>query len=161
MSLLEKTAHICLIGVSVIAGYVLIQTHTVGRQHTETFVGKRVNLPDGSLSSRNVVVALSTHCRFCRASAPLYRELAAAAARNPTSASFIVLTMEPMDQMRAFLDQLGISASRVVEVPESLQIRVTPTMLLVDQKGVVVDAMLGELPKANEQKPVKFLGSHS
>jgi len=69
--------------------------------------------------------------------------------------------MEPMDQMNAFLDELGISASRVVHVPESLEIRVTPTMLLVDQKGVVVDALLGELPKAKEQKPMKFLDRHS
>ncbi|HLH41590.1 MAG TPA: hypothetical protein VKV74_01295 [Bryobacteraceae bacterium] len=63
--------------------------------------------------------------------------------------------------MKAFLDQLGIGVSKIVAVPESLEIGATPTMLLVDQKGVVVDAMVGELPKAKEQKPIKFLEGHS
>lgn len=161
MSLLERTTHLCLIAVSVIAGYVLIEHRAVDRKRTETFVGKRVSLPDGSFRSRNVVVLLSTHCRFCRESAPLYRQLSAAAAGNSASASFIVLTFEPIDQMKAFLDRLGIGASEVAVVPDSLGARVTPTMLLVDQRGVVVDAMVGELPRASEQNPIKFLRGHS
>jgi thiol-disulfide isomerase/thioredoxin len=160
MSLLEKTTHLCLIGVSVLAGYVLIEHRAVDQKRTETFVGKRVSLPAGSLRSRNVVVVLNTHCRFCRESAPFYRQLGAEAARNSTSASFIVLTFEPLDQMRAFLDQLGIGSSKVAVMPDSLDTRVTPTMLLVDQKGVVVDAMVGELSKAGERKPVEFLENH-
>jgi len=161
MSLLEKTTDLCLIPVSVIAGCLLIQHNAVERKRTETFVGKRVNLPEGSLRSRNVVVVLSTSCRFCRESAPLYRQLGAAAARNSTSASFIVLAFEPLDRMKAFLDTLGIGASNVAVMPDSLETRITPTMLLVDQKGVVVDAMVGELSKATEEKPMKFLDSHS
>jgi hypothetical protein len=161
MSLLERTTHLCLISVSLIAAYLLIQHSAIDRKRTETFLGKRVKLPDGSLRSRNVVVVLNTSCRFCRESAPLYRQLGATAARNSTSASFIVLTFEPLDRMKVFLDQLGIGASTVAEMPDSLDTRVTPTMLLVDEKGVVVDAMVGELPKAKEDKPMKFLENHS
>jgi hypothetical protein len=63
--------------------------------------------------------------------------------------------------MKAFLDQLEIGASKVAVMPDSLDTRITPTMLLVDQKGVVVDAIVGELPKDREEKPMKFLDSHS
>lgn len=168
MPVLDKVTHVCLISVSLVALYVLIDQRMVRsrqeprRSTPSDFIGRRLDFPEISWSTqrRSVVLAISSHCRYCIHSTPLYRSLgsAAAAKSGRGNGALVVVTFEPVETMEAFLAQQGIVATKVLHVDfDSLRVRSTPTLLLVDAQGKVVDAFVGLVPPGKTDIPIKFL----
>ena len=168
MTVLDKITHICLISVSLVALYVLIDQKIVHsgqeprRSTPSDFIGRRLDLPEISWPThrRSVVLAISSHYKYCIQSTPLYRSLgsAAAAKNGPGNGALVVVTVEPVETMEAFLAQQAIVATKVLHVDfDSLKVLSTPTLLLIDAQGKVVDAFVGLLPPGKTDIPIKFL----
>jgi hypothetical protein len=164
-------ADIAIIVVAMIGGAALIKQHwwdASQRQKPPTqaseypAAGSKITLPgvDWSLSKHNLLIALSTNCHFCSESAPFYqRIIGEAGMRN----GFSSIAAFPQDakQSADFLDKYGIRVNRVVQCsPESIGIRGTPTLVIVDNHGIVKKAWIGRLSVQQEADVMKWLSDN-
>lgn len=78
------------------------------------------------------LLATASSCRFCTESMPFYRRLVASGAR------VIAVTREPVEQNKAYLKSHDVAPAMVLSATANgLDVRGTPTLLLVDAQGVV------------------------
>jgi len=107
--------------------------------------GTAISLPsvDWSESNRTLVLALSTACHFCSESAPLYRKLVEG---KRGDMRLIALLPQPVSGSRTYLESLGVNIPEVVQSPlAGVGVSGTPTLLLIDNRGFVIDSWVGKL----------------
>lgn len=103
-------------------------------------------------SPRTLIVWIRSGCRFCAESMPFYSRLS----RQPRRSQIVVAGLEPPDQLRAYVDSQGFSPDKVVTVrPGALQLTGTPTLVLVDASGVVLNVWKGKLPNTAAEEEVR------
>ncbi len=113
-------------------------------------VGSTLSVPDVDFAAadRTLVMVLSTQCGFCTDSAPFYRRLAAA---GHGRTRLVAVFPQDLVVAREFLAGLGVSVAGVVRAPVSaVGVRGTPTLVLVDQRGVVQKSWIGRLTPDGE-----------
>lgn len=114
--------------------------------------GTNLALPavDWSLSRQTLVLALAKGCRFCADSAPFYRKLAGEIAARKDMRLVAVFSHETPEEARAYLDGLGVPITDVEQASlEAIGARGTPTLILADNTGKVLESWTGA------QKPDK------
>jgi thiol-disulfide isomerase/thioredoxin len=122
-------------------------------------LSSRVQGVNWAESRRTVVLVLSTQCHFCSDSAPFYRRLAQAA-RNKVKV--VALLPQTAAQARQYLRGEGVAVDEVRQVSlESLGVRGTPTLLLVDGAGVVQEQWVGRLQSNQEAQVLSALNGSS
>jgi rhodanese-related sulfurtransferase len=118
----------------------------------EIVVGSQISLPgkNWSQSKRTVVFALSTNCGFCNESTEFYRQLLATISDKPEMGT-LALYPETLAEVEQYSKkhQIPIADTRQVSLP-SLGIRATPTLLLVDHSGTVLNMWHGQLEPEKE-----------
>lgn len=154
MSRLEKVTHVALIAVCCIAGYTLIRQH-IARNATVPSVheGERVTVAgyDWSQANTTALLAISSQCHFCEQSLPLYRTLGNVARQAKGSFRVIAVSAEPRETLANYLEKRGVNLQGVFNSSLSkLGVRGTPTVLVVDRKGVVQSVFVGKLNNARE-----------
>jgi len=168
MGKFEQITCAFLIAVSLLAGYVLIEqrisppTRTNRRTSVDALIGKKMNLKGASWdeSSQHIVVVLNSHCVFCVASLPFYRQLGGAIKANGAGTALTIVSSEPVAVTQQFLADNGVVADHILSSPLNvLGVSATPTMLLTNSKGVVVKAFVGHLAPANEALIMKAIVS--
>jgi hypothetical protein len=106
--------------------------------------GSKVSLPgvDWSQADRTLVLALSTTCHFCTESAPLYRQI-----EQQRSNGLRVLSAFPQSiaDAKAYQQKLGLSFEVVQSPLSALGVNGTPTLILVDREGAVLESWIGKL----------------
>ena len=122
-------------------------------------VGAKLSLPgvDWSQNNKNVVLVLSDTCKYCTESAPFYQRLVQERAQRQ---SFRLTAGFPQSvgEGRKYLNGLGVAIDDVVELsPTAIRIRGTPTILLVNNAGVVTEEWLGKLPPEKETEVLSRL----
>jgi hypothetical protein len=154
--------------VIIVAGIVLIVGLTrISRTTTHIEPGsgykageQLTGLPSGSLSGarKNLVLVMNTSCRFCEESMPFYKRLGQLG--NPDVA-FAVLGPEPASTLRAYLAGQGVKPNFVATLPDGAlgRIRGTPTLVLLDEKGVILDIWVGRLPDAVQNRVLEALAA--
>jgi hypothetical protein len=112
---------------------------------------------DWSKSDRNLVLMLSTSCRFCTESGPFYQRLVQERSQRDTFHLAAVLP-QPVDEGRSYLNGLGVQIDDVkqISLPE-MRVSGTPTLLLVNSAGVVTEEWLGKLPPEKENEVLSRL----
>jgi len=99
-----------------------------------------------------VVLFVRSTCHYCTESMPFYQALAAIGRRARTGARIVAVSSEPEDTLRAYLRSHALDVDSVVSLPENpLGLRATPTLLVIDRAGTLVDARVGRLPEADQQ----------
>ena len=121
-------------------------------------VGSRVDLAGEHWAGENLVLAVSTTCHFCSASAPFYQRLIPAAYAQ--GVKVVAVLPQVAEEAKPYLAHLGLPAGydTVQAQLSSLDVHGTPTLLLVDSRGLVQKAWVGELPPAQEQDVLASLG---
>ena len=167
MSRLEKATHVCLITLCCVATFFLIQAKVSGRARPGAdvgarYVGKTLNLPGAQWSGSrlNAVLVLSSTCKFCRASAPLYRQIVSIRNERHGDLSLTAVAQEPLESLRAYIAEDGFAVDNVYQADLHAQgLGGTPTVLLVDRRGVIREAFLGHLNETHEKKLIESLRS--
>jgi hypothetical protein len=104
---------------------------------------------DWSRADRNLVLALSTQCHFCSESAPFYKKLLELAPAKQIRS--IAVLPQPIEESRRYLESLGVEIKDLKQLPlNSIGVGATPTILLIDGKGVILKAWVGKLPGQSE-----------
>lgn len=161
---LEKVANVVVILVAVLVAGLLIRNNFFNARSVadENPVGRTIKLDEVNTNAAKytVMIALSTTCRFCNESVPFYQRLAAL--RRAPGAKFqtVGIFREPPETAREYLNGKGLELDTVVSRSLSdVGVRGTPTLLVVDQTGKVVQAWAGALNEDKQKEVVAKISS--
>lgn len=156
----ELVANIAIITVALLLGFVLVKRFIIpssngNRAGTQDLIktGSKLSLPDydWSKSNEHLVLVLQTKCHFCSESATFYQRLLKETAGGSIEA--VAVLPEDKNESGRYLNDLGLLVREVKQVNFSLLgIKATPTILLVDSAGVVIDVWTGKLPPDKESE---------
>ena len=121
--------------------------------------GTEINLPnaDWNKSEKTLVLAISTKCHFCSESSPFYQKLAELKKEN-SGVRLIVVAPQSVEETRRYLDEHNISVDEIKQVSlDKVFVNGTPTLIMVNQKGAVVESWIGKLPAEKETEVIKSL----
>lgn len=120
--------------------------------------GVQLHLPGLNWSAtQTLLLVLSAECKYCTASAPFYRSLVNQAAGSATTRIVAILPQSP-DDAKQYLEKLNLTVVNTYQVsPASVGIRGTPTLILVDGRGVVIESWEGQLPPSAEREVVAYV----
>ena len=168
---LDAAANVATICVAAVLSVVLVKTYLLPAPsprrpqaqegaHAQAGVGTSLNgrLPgvDWSRNGRTVVLAISTQCHFCKDSAPFYRKL-----RKELGSTIktVAVLPQPVGDAEQFLKGEGVQVDQVKQAAmESIGVRATPTMLLVNRGGIVIREWVGKVQPEQEQQVLAALG---
>jgi thioredoxin-related protein len=122
-------------------------------------IGARLSLPDvdWSKSNKNLLLVLSDSCKYCTESAPFYQQLVQQRAQRETF-RLTAFFPQPVSVGRNYLNGLGVAIDDIRQLsPQAIRIRGTPTLLLVNNAGLVTDEWLGKLPPEKEAEVLSRL----
>lgn len=121
--------------------------------------GTRVELHQAlktDASRGSLVLALSTNCQYCTASMPFYGSLAALDVVRDGRIHMSAVSLQPEEQMREYLQTHRVPPLPVVLFRDSgLVIQGTPTVVLVDRAGTVLNSWAGQLRPAEEEALIR------
>ncbi|HEX3529279.1 MAG TPA: hypothetical protein VH988_19655 [Thermoanaerobaculia bacterium] len=161
-SKLDTAANIAIILVCIIAAGILVRNNFFPPKPAgappeaakgETLAELRGVVPAGSNTA--LVMALSPTCHFCNDSMPFYKQLVDK--RNESKSTVKVIAAVPAAEAQATeqknLADHGVQADAVVHVDFSkIKVPGTPTLLLVDNQGKVLDVWVGKLDPSREKE---------
>lgn len=155
---IELLTNVAIIIVAILLGGVLVKHYLLPTSPRPEPVegsikpGTKLALPgvDWGKGDRTLLMVLATNCRFCTESAPFYQQLAQEKARRGHGAIIAILP-QGADEAKKYLDDHGIAVDEIKQATLiSIGVRATPTLLLVDRTGSVIDSWVGKLPAEKE-----------
>jgi hypothetical protein len=106
-------------------------------------------------SSGTLLIAMNTDCDFCKASVPFYNQLADVQRNDATGIRAVAVFPNSSDQVHQFVGQHMLRLQTIAHTNlDDLKVSGTPTLILVDRQGRIVDFWLGKL-SPEEQEAVK------
>lgn len=103
-------------------------------------------------SNKSVVLALSDQCHFCTESAPFYQKLTTELAQR-RDVQVIAVFPQRVGDGKQYLGKLGVPISDVRQAAfDSLGVRGTPTLMIVDRNGKVEQSWVGRLSPDKESE---------
>ena len=120
-------------------------------------IGKQFPLNQSwSSHKKTVVLALHVGCRFCTASAPFYQRLSSYAISHQVNV--LALLPDSKEESSQYIQQLGLTISAVPQVSfQKIDVRGTPTLFVVDSRGIVEKVWQGQLPDDEQRKVFSLL----
>src|SRR5258708_3151963 len=150
---LEVAPNIAIVVVACVAVMVLVRNYRASSAQPPTVkTGAQFALKnaDWTGSPKNMVLAVSTTCHFCTESAPFYRTLVEQCRRDHVKT--IAVLPHPVKEAEAYLQGEGLTVDENRQSPLSdVEVSGTPTLVLVDSRGVVRSAWGGKLPSDKVQ----------
>lgn len=159
---IEVSANIAIILLAILLGVVLTKNYLwprkdVGapenRQRTMIQPGAKAPLlnVDWEHNGQTLILALSNDCHYCTESAAFYQKIVKQ--RQGKSLKVIAVFPQDIQSGQDYLNRLGVAVDEVRQVPlSSIQVNGTPTLLLVDNQGVVKEVWVGKLPSDKESE---------
>lgn len=162
---IERSAYIAITVMALTATVVLVKRYLVNSppqtRDTRIREGTTLSLPevDWGTVEKSVVLVLSTECHYCSANAEFYERLAMHAAQRETkSIRIIAIFPQAADVAEKYLSGAGVHVPVVKGVhPRAVGASVTPTVILVDNKGIVMKSWVGELHSDGETEILTLL----
>lgn len=105
---------------------------------------------DWAANKRTLVLGLQTGCHFCTESAPFFQKLAAAAAGGT---KIVAVLPQSLGDSKQYLAKLSVHVDEIRSAPlADITVIGTPTMLLVDGKGIVRNVWVGKLSEDRQSE---------
>jgi thioredoxin-related protein len=101
---------------------------------------------------KTLVLAIRKGCHFCEESLPFYKRLEDLENTNSLHAHVLAVMPDNQDSGSAALQSGGVAVEGIFSQPlNSIQVTGTPTLLLLDAKGRVERAWIGQLTPQGEE----------
>jgi thioredoxin-related protein len=107
---------------------------------------------------QTLFIAMSTTCHHCNESVPFYNQLAVTLNRDDSQTTIVGVFPNTQDEVRDYTErqQLKIPTIAAIDL-NAFRVQGTPTMILVDHTGKVLDFWVGKLSKDEEQNVIKYI----
>jgi hypothetical protein len=110
---------------------------------------------DYSATPQTVVLAISTTCNYCMESLPFYKRLLEAQQTAGQRTRMVAVFPNPKPEVEQYKEQNQLHVESVPALNYStLNLTGTPTLILVDSTGRVLDFWVGKLSKEEEQQVI-------
>jgi len=163
----ELIANIAIIAVALLLGVAIVKRYFLATPDAdkaasgfkEISAGENVQLPDidWAKNGQTLVLVLSKNCRFCSESAPFYQKLVREVVK-PGGTQLVAVFPHDLSEGKSYLEEIGVSVSEIKQASfNSMRVRGTPTLLLVNNDGVVVGVWLGKLQPEMETEVLNRL----
>lgn len=168
-STLDTAANIAIIIVCAIAAVVLIRNQFFPKQQAaggnmpqiekgEKYAQLKDVVPAGA--NRALVVAVQPACHFCNDSMPFYKKLLDERNQKGSQVKFVAAV--PSDDAKPQESQkfaaVGAQPDNVVKLDfAAVKVPGTPTLVLVDNSGKVLNVWVGKLDEGGEKEVLKVL----
>jgi hypothetical protein len=151
-------ANVAIIIVAALLGLVVIKNYLITTPEPKTDSvavdaeprnQTKISIPDVDWlkNGQTLVLALSTTCHFCTESGPFYQRLVKASG----STHLVAVLPQSVDEGKRYFEKLGVSVDEIKQASlSSIDVRGTPTLLLVNSDGIVVNTWVGKLQVAGE-----------
>lgn len=110
---------------------------------------------DWAKNKKTLVLVLQKGCRFCSESTPFYRSLVEK--NQDKKIEIIAVFPQTAEEGKDYLKEQGITISDVRHLDFPKEIQGTPTLVLIDDRGNVIDSWKGKLSSQDEEKVIKKL----
>jgi thioredoxin-related protein len=157
----ELLANIAIIVVAILVCFVVVKRFVLDSKESngtaefkEVSSGEKISLPDvdWAKSDKTLLVVIEKGCHFCSDSATFYRRLVQETAERK-NIKLIAVFPHGIDQGKEYLNGLGVQITELRQAPlNSIKVRGTPTLILVNNAGVVTDTWLGQLTPDKESE---------
>lgn len=108
---------------------------------------------DYGRQSSTLLLFLNSSCRFCTQSMPLYQTLSKN--KNKRSPTLVAVSVEALEDTRAYLETYNVRVDEIVVHTTSVP---TPTLLLVDEAGVIRRRWVGWQDDAASRDLLRTIG---
>lgn len=128
------------------------------RAREQSAAGKQMNLPgiNWAEQPKTLILALQTSCHFCNEGAPFYKRLIESV--KDKNMKLIAVFPTDIEESKAHLNKLGITNMDVKQASlDSIQVRGTPTLILINNKGEVTNFWRGKLSPDKETEVLEKL----
>ena len=164
--ILDVTTNVVVVVFAVVAIGVLVKNYFAPqRAETRAGVQKGSTFPeimgaDYKQSPRTLILALNVDCRYCTRSVPFYNRLAEARRENAGQFNIVAAFINKEgDRVRSYAEEKQLSVQTVAGVDlDKLGIHTTPTLVLLDGAGKVLDSWRGALQPDGEREVFDALG---
>jgi thioredoxin-related protein len=110
---------------------------------------------DWSKKGKTIVLALSANCRYCNESVDFYRTIADKRADRNDIGLVGVMPQDIGDARTYFTDRnLGVDEVRSLNL-SNIRVKGTPTLIVVDRDGSVVESWVGRLTPEKEEEVIR------
>ena len=166
---LNLALNLAIILVFVLIGIVFVRNYLLSARSTElnrdyrVAAGTKVSLPgvDWKNNELTLLVVLSTRCPYCTESASFYQQLVRDTAQMRGVQLIAVLPQEGSES-KQYLSNLNVQLNEVRQAGlEELGVQGTPTLILVNRNGEVVQSWAGKLPPEGEAEVLKRIAENN
>jgi len=165
-NILDVTTNVVVILFAVVAIGVLVKNYFAPQSvKTSIAITKGSAFPeitgvDYKQTPRTLILALNVHCRYCTRSIPFYNSLARARQENADQVNIVAAFInKDLELVKSYTDEKQLSVPAVAGVDlDKLGVHSTPTLILVDSAGKVLDSWSGELQLDGEREVFAALG---
>lgn len=126
-----------------------------------TPLGKSMPLEDINWkeNKKTLVLYVSTTCHFCNESSPFYKQLVEKYS-NDKNVKLVAVMPQSLDEAKGHLKDLGVNITDVYSTPlSSIGVTATPTLLLVNESGMIMETWRGKLSSDKEEQVLSKLSS--
>jgi hypothetical protein len=158
---IEVVANVVVILLAVVIGSVYLRDRfsAHGPAPNEVKAGDRLPRLDGwdwGAHDRSLVLVLKKGCHFCEDSAPFYQRLAAHQRAEAKDVAIVAVFPDTADAVKEAVQSEGLGIHALSAVPlETLKVSGTPSLLLVDRSGTVLNTWIGMLSPRQEQEVMR------
>ncbi len=154
---IELLTNLAIIVVAVLIGTLFVRKYLVSgdvRAAPQVTAGTKVSLPDidWGKNKQTLLLVLSKGCHFCSESASFYQRLVHEKQEHGDFQIIAVLPQSPSDS-KEYLSKLSVSVDDIRQAPlKSIGIKGTPTLISVNNAGVVINSWTGKLSDDKESE---------
>lgn len=115
---------------------------------------------DYKQAARTLILALNVDCRYCTRSVPFYNSLTEARQENTGQINIVAAFINKDERLvKSYVEEKQLSVQTIAGVDlDKLGVNTTPTLILVDSAGKVLDSWRGELQHDGEREVFNSLG---
>ena len=146
------------IGVVVIRHYWRPRSSAVPPRDYGVPVGSKVSLPDidWEKNGQTLLLVLDTGCAYCTASAPFYQQIV----RHNRGVQLIATFPQEISKSKQYLNDHNVPIDEVRQASlNSLGVKGTPTLILINSKAEVLRSWPGQLSTDTEKEVLSNIGA--
>lgn len=107
-------------------------------------------------NGRTLLIGMQTTCHFCTDSAPFFQKLAAAS----KGTRIVAVLPQSLEDSKQYLAKLAVTVDDIKSAPlADIAVSGTPTMLLVDGKGIVRNVWVGKLAEDRQAEVLSAIAA--
>ncbi len=164
--ILDVTTNIVVVLFAVVAIGVLVKNYFAPQGvKTSAAIKKGSFFPeiagvDYKQTPQTLILALNVDCRYCTRSVPFYNSLAEARQENSGQVNIVAAFInKEQGLVKSYADEKKLSVQAIAGIDlDKLNVHSTPTLILVDSAGKVLDSWRGELQPEGEREVFAALG---